>query len=82
MLNTFLGKIIGTQNERELKRLRPLVGQINDLEASLQPLSDADLRAKTVEFKQRLAEGATLGDLLPEAFAVVREGGRAEHAAL
>ncbi|NQW05644.1 MAG: preprotein translocase subunit SecA, partial [Acidobacteria bacterium] len=76
MLNTFLGKIIGTQNERELKRLRPLVGQINDLEASLQPLSDADLRAKTVEFKQRLAEGATLGDLLPEAFAVVREGGR------
>jgi preprotein translocase subunit SecA len=76
MLNTFLGKIIGTQNERELKRLRPLVGQINALEASLQPLSDGELRAKTEQFKERIAKGESLDDLLPEAFAVVREGGR------
>jgi preprotein translocase subunit SecA len=76
MLNTLLGKIIGTQNERELKRLRPLVGQIGEFEASLKALSDSDLRAKTDQFKQRLAAGETLDDLLPEAFAVVREGGR------
>ena len=76
MLNTLLGKIIGTQNERELKRLRPLVDQINALEAALEPLSDAELRAKTDQFKARLAAGETLDDLLPEAFAVVREGGR------
>ncbi len=76
MLNTFLGKIIGTQNERELKRLRPIVGRINDLESGLQPLSDADLRGKTDQFKQRVAAGESLDDLLPEAFAVVREAGR------
>jgi len=76
MINTLLGKIIGTQNERELKRLRPLVGRINSLEASLESLSDAELRAKTETFKTRLATGETLEDLLPEAFAVVREGGR------
>jgi len=76
MINTLLGKIIGTQNERELKRLRPLVGRINSLESSLDSLSDAELRARTETFKTRLANGETLDDLLPEAFAVVREGGR------
>ncbi len=76
MINTFLGKIIGTQNERELRRLRPLVGRINDQEATLQSLSDADLRARTEAFKARLAGGETLDDLLPEVFAVVRDAGR------
>jgi preprotein translocase subunit SecA len=76
MINTLLGKIIGTQNERELKRLRPLVATINTLEAPLESLSDSELRAKTETFKARLAQGESLDDLLPEAFAVVREGGR------
>jgi preprotein translocase subunit SecA len=76
MLNTFLGKIIGTQNERELKRLRPIAARINDLESGIQSLTDTDLRAKTDQFKARFAAGETLDDLLPEAFAVVREGGR------
>src|SRR6476646_2603495 len=76
MLQTFLAKVIGTQNERDLKKLRPLVGEINALEPTIQPLSDEQLRGKTAEFKQRLAAGETLDDLLPEAFAVVREVGR------
>src|SRR5687767_1689632 len=75
MIGQLLAKVIGTQNEREIKRLRPLVAEINALEPSIQPLTDEQLRAKTVEFRQRLAEGATIDDLLPEAFAVVREAG-------
>src|SRR3954454_13262002 len=76
MLQTFLAKVVGTQNDRDLKKLRPLVAQINALEPSIQPLSDDALRGKTAEFKQRFANGETLDDLLPEAFAVVREVGR------
>ncbi|MSO49572.1 MAG: preprotein translocase subunit SecA [Acidobacteria bacterium] len=76
MINTLLGKIIGTQNERELKRLWPLVATVNTLEAPLASLSDSELRAKTETFKARLTQGESLDDLLPEAFAVVREGGR------
>ena len=76
MLGTLLAKVFGTQNERELKQIRPLVEQINALEASIQVLSDEQLRAKTVEFRSRVAEGAAIDDLLPEAFAVVREAGR------
>jgi preprotein translocase subunit SecA len=76
MLGQLLAKVIGTQNDRELKRLRPLVDRVNSFEPSIQPLSDADLRAKTVEFRERLGRGETLNDLLPEAFAVVREAGR------
>src|SRR5216110_2887683 len=76
MLDTILAKVVGTQNERELKRLRPLVGQIGALEPSIQALSDEQLRAKTAEFRARIAEGETLDDLLVEAFAVVREAGR------
>src|SRR5205085_7792440 len=76
MLDTLLAKVVGTQNERELKRLRPLVGEIGALEASIQSLSDEQLRAKTAEFRARLVQGETLDDLLPEAFAVVREAGR------
>jgi preprotein translocase subunit SecA len=76
MLQTFLAKVVGTQNERELKRLRPLVGQINGLESATVALSDEELRGKTVAFRERFAQGETLDDLLPEAFAVVREAGR------
>src|SRR5262252_3518152 len=76
MIQQILAKVVGTQNERELKKLRPLVAEINALEPSVQPLSDEQLRGKTVEFKQRLASGETLNDLLPEAFAVVRESGK------
>ena len=76
MLDTLLAKVVGTQNERELKRLRPLVGQVGAFEASMQVLGDEQLRAKTVEFRERLTQGATIDDLLPEAFAVVREAGR------
>jgi preprotein translocase subunit SecA len=76
MLDTLLAKIVGTQNERELKRLRPIVAEVGALEAATQALTDEQLRAKTSEFRSRLAEGETLDDLLAEAFAVVREAGR------
>ncbi|HET9372677.1 MAG TPA: preprotein translocase subunit SecA [Vicinamibacterales bacterium] len=76
MINTLLAKVIGTANERELKRLRPLVAKINDLEPSVAPLTDAELRGKTAEFRTRFANGETLDELLPEAFAVVREAGK------
>src|SRR5437764_12376816 len=76
MLQTLLAKVVGTQNERELKRLRPLVGEINALEPEIAALSDDQLREKTAEFRQRLAKNETLDDLLHEAFAVVREAGR------
>ncbi|WP_034410484.1 preprotein translocase subunit SecA [Derxia gummosa] len=69
-------KIFGSRNDRLLKQYRRTVAQINALEASIQPLSDDQLKAKTVEFRDRLAKGATLDDLLPEAFAVVREAGK------
>src|SRR5258706_10527774 len=73
MINAILTKIFGSRNERELKKLWPKVAEINALEPSIQALSDDQLKAKTAEFKARLAKGATLDDLLPEAFAVVRE---------
>ena len=76
MLDTLLAKVVGTQNERELKRLRPLVAEVNGLEPAIKALADDQLRAKTAEFRQRIAAGETLDDLLPEAFAVVREAGR------
>src|SRR5438874_9307215 len=76
MLDTLLAKVVGTQNDRELKRLRPIVAQVSALEPAIKALSDAQLRGKTAEFRQRLASGETLDDLLPEVFAVVREAGR------
>ena len=76
MLNTFLSKIFGSQNERELKRMQPIVEQVSELEKEISPLSDEELRAKTQEFKDALEAGQTLEDLLPEAFAVVREVSR------
>ena len=76
MLGQILAKVIGTQNDRELKRLRPLVDQVNGFEASVKALSDTELRGKTAEFRERLSRGETVNELLPEAFAVVREAGR------
>jgi preprotein translocase subunit SecA len=76
MLNTILTKIVGSHNERELKRIQPLVAQINELEREVSRLSDADLKSKTPEFKSRLEKGESLDDILPEAFAAVRETGR------
>src|SRR3990172_1853323 len=73
MIVPLLKKIFGTKNERELKRIQPIVQRINELESSLKGLSDTELQRKTVEFKERLAKGETLDSLLPEAFAVVRE---------
>jgi preprotein translocase subunit SecA len=76
MLDATLAKIFGTRNEREVKRLRPIVAAIGDLEPQLQQLSDAELAQKTVAFKQRIANGEPLDDLLIESFAVCREAGR------
>ena len=76
MIQKLLAKVIGTQNDRELKRLYPLVGEISALEPAIQALSDDQLRAKTQEFRDRIAAGETLDDLLVPAFAVVREAGR------
>ena len=66
-------KVFGTHSEREVKRIKPLVDKIEALRPTMQALSDEDLRNKTTEFKDRLSKGETLDDLLPEAFAVVRE---------
>ncbi len=76
MLDTILAKVVGTQNERELKRLRPIVAEVNAFEPAIKALSDDQLRGKTAEFRQRVANGEMLDELLPEAFAVVREAGR------
>ncbi len=69
-------KLVGTKNERDLKKLRPLVARINELEEQLQSLSDEALQSKTVEFRERLAKGETLDDLMLEAFAVVKNACR------
>ncbi|MFO7785525.1 MAG: preprotein translocase subunit SecA [Thermodesulfobacteriota bacterium] len=73
MLGKLFKGIVGSKNDRELKRLEPHVKVINELEPGFQALSDAELRAKTDEFRGRLEQGETLDDLLPEAFAAVRE---------
>ncbi|MSO50785.1 MAG: preprotein translocase subunit SecA, partial [Acidobacteria bacterium] len=76
MLGQLLTKVLGSQNDRDLKKLRPRVAEVNAFEAHIKTLSDEQLKAKTVEFRTRLANGETIADLLPEAFAVVREAGR------
>jgi preprotein translocase subunit SecA len=76
MYKWLLNKIFGTKNERDLKKLRPYVEAINALEPSIQKLTDAQLQAKTAEFKEKLRQGATLEDILVESFAVVREVAR------
>ncbi|UIP25719.1 preprotein translocase subunit SecA [Acinetobacter towneri] len=76
MLASLIGGIFGTKNERELKRMRKIVDKINALEPTISALSDADLSAKTEEFKQRYNKGESLDKLLPEAFAVCREAAK------
>ena len=75
-MSKLIDMIFGTHSQRELKRIEPLVKKIEDLRPQMLELSDEQLRAKTDEFKKRLAEGETLDDILPEAYAAVREGAR------
>ena len=76
MLEGLIKKIFGDPNEKELKNIRPIVDKINALEPDMERMSDANLQAKTSEFKLRLQKGETLDDILPEAFAVVREASK------
>jgi preprotein translocase subunit SecA len=76
IVDTILAKVFGTKTEREIKEMQPTVAAINLLEPAMRQLSDIDLAAKTIEFKEKLAQGAPLDDLLIESFAVVREAGR------
>ncbi|HEY2370651.1 MAG TPA: preprotein translocase subunit SecA, partial [Polyangiaceae bacterium] len=76
MITWALKKVLGTSHEREVKRLQPKVVLINDLEPKMKKLSDEKLKAKTAELKEKLENGASLDDILVEAFAVCREGGR------
>ena len=71
-----LSKVIGTHSEREVKRVIPIVDKIEGMEPEMEKLSDEELKAKTPEFKKRLEAGETLDDILPEAYAVVREASR------
>lgn len=73
MITSILAKILGTNNARQLRKLQPIVDKINAFEPSIKALSDEQLKAKTNEFRERLMQGQTLDDILPEAFAVVRE---------
>ncbi len=76
MVSRFLSKVFGSRNERLVKRLRKIAGEINKMEPELEKLTDEALRSKTDEFRARLAQGSTVDDLVPEAFAVVREAGK------
>ena len=76
MLQRVFKKVFGTKHQRQIKKIQPLVNKISGLEKGLEPLSDADLKGKTAEFKQRIYNGEPLDDLLPEAYAVVREASR------
>ena len=73
MVFGLIKKIVGTRNDREIKRIQAVVEEINDWENKIKPLTDGELKGKTQEFKTRIVEGASLDDILPEAFAVVRE---------
>jgi preprotein translocase subunit SecA len=76
MIDKFLAKIFGTKHEREIKAIRPMIAAINELEPRMQELTDEELAAQTVSFREQFAQGATLDDLLIPAFATVREAGR------
>ncbi|UCG39239.1 MAG: preprotein translocase subunit SecA, partial [bacterium] len=76
MINLLAKKIFGTKNERELKRVEPALGRVNDLEKTMRALDDAQLQGYTPRFRERLEKGEPLDDLLPETFAVVREVSR------
>src|SRR5512143_3744698 len=76
MIGSLIKKIVGSKNERELKGIQPLVDSINQLEDKIRPLPDDGLLAKTAEFKERIGRGQSIDEILPEAFAVVREAAR------
>ena len=76
MLAGIVKKLFGTKHQRQMKKLRPLVDTINGLESSIEKLSNEQLQGKTAEFKEKLDNGASLDDLLPEAFATVREASK------
>ncbi|HWI39871.1 MAG TPA: DEAD/DEAH box helicase, partial [Verrucomicrobiae bacterium] len=76
MIGSLIKKIVGSKNEREIKRMWPVVHRINAMEPEIARLTDDQLRNKTVEFRERHAKGESLDSLLPEAFAVCREGGK------
>ncbi|HHG3126687.1 preprotein translocase subunit SecA [Vibrio parahaemolyticus] len=76
MITKLLTKVIGSRNDRTLRRLRKIVKEINNYEPTFEALSDEELKAKTVEFRERLEQGETLDKLLPEAFAIVREASK------
>ena len=76
MIGSLIKKIVGSKNERELKRIQPIVQRINPIEPKILPLNDDQLRDKTAEFKERIGRGESLEAILPEAFAVVREAAR------
>ncbi|WP_038183265.1 preprotein translocase subunit SecA [Vibrio rhizosphaerae] len=76
MITKLLTKVIGSRNDRTLRRLRKIVKEINNYEPAYEAFSDEDLKAKTIEFRERLAQGETLDQLLPEAFATVREASK------
>lgn len=71
-----LKKILGDPNEREVKKLRSVIDKVNDLEASVEKLGDEQLKDRTDEFKEKLSSGAKLDDILPEAFATIREAAK------
>ena len=76
MIGTILSKVFGTKNEREIKRVWPMVERVNALEQNFTDLSDSEIKDKTGEFKHRLEAGETVDDILPEAFAAAREASR------
>ena len=76
MINAIIKAIFGTKSQRDVKKMKPLVARINALEVEYQKLSDEELQAKTPEFKERLANGETLDDIMCEAFAVVKNACR------
>src|SRR6202020_126776 len=76
MIQWLVKKVLGSKNQREVKRLWPLVEKINDLEVEYQSLMDEQLLAKTTQFKERFGKGETLDEMLPEAFAVVKNACR------
>ncbi len=76
MIHSVAKKLFGSRNDREIKRLLPIVGQINSFESKIAPLSNDQLAGKTAQFRERLSRGEKLDSILPEAFAVVREAGK------
>ncbi|MEK9645055.1 MAG: preprotein translocase subunit SecA, partial [Alphaproteobacteria bacterium] len=76
MLHSIVQRLFGSANDREVKRLQPLVVQINALEPEIEKLTDADLKSRTNVFRQRFEDGESLDDMLVEAFATVREAAK------